>query len=332
MDEIKNILIAGATGLIGTALVRRLITQSQYHVWALGRNEQRARTHFANEWHHPRFHFISHDITQPLPPTHHTFHHIIDAASGAAPHLYSTAPVDVMKSNLLGVCNLLDYGIRHGLTRFLYISSGESYGQGDGRILTEDYSGYVDPMAFRSCYPSSKRAAETLTASYAHQYGIHAMVARPCHIYGPHFSESDNRVYAQFIRNALNGQDIIMKSSGSQYRSWCHVDDCVDALLTILHHGQSGEAYNIADPQSNITIRQLAEMIADITGRKVVIDTPDETERAGYNPVRQSILSTAKLQQLGWNITGTMRQKMEKTIHEAATHTPTNLQPAPITK
>ena len=318
MDEIKNILIAGATGLIGTALVRHLIAQGHYHVWALGRNEHRARQRFAHEWHHPQFHYINHDITQPLSHLHHTFHHIIDAASSAAPHHYSTDPVGVMKGNLLGVINLLDYGIEHGLERFLYISSGESYGQGDGRIFTEDYSGYVDPMSFRSCYPSSKRAAETLCASYAHQWGISTMVARPCHIYGPYFTESDNRVYAQFIRNVLRGEDIIMKSTGSQYRSWCHVDDCVRALLTILHHGQSGQAYNIADPGSNITIRQLAEMIADIAQRRVIIDLPDDIERAGYNPVSQSIFSTQKLQELGWTITGTMRQKMEDTIRQAA--------------
>lgn len=204
------------------------------------------------------------------------------------------------------------------MKRFLYVSTGEVYGEGDGRIFTEDYQGYVDINSPRSCYPSSKRAAETLCAAYSKEYGIDYVIARPCHTYGPGFTEQDNRVYAQFIRNVLNGEDIVMKSTGSQMRSWLYVDDCVEGLLTILRKGASGEAYNIADASSNISIRDLAEMIADIAGRKVIINLPSGAEKAGYNPVTKSVFSTKKLEALGWSIKGTMREKMENTINKCS--------------
>lgn len=312
MAEI-NVLITGATGLIGSRLAKKMLEANDCNVYAAGRNMERAMKRFAAFANNPHFHFVQYDVTAPL-QSDVSFDYIIHAASNASPNFFAEKPVEVMMSNLLGVKNLLDYGKSHGLKRFLYVSSGEVYGEGDGRVFTEDYQGYVDINSPRSCYPSSKRATETLCAAYGKEYGIDFVIARPCHTYGPGFTEQDNRVYAQFIRNVLNGEDIIMKSTGSQMRSWLYVDDCVEGLLTILHKGASGEAYNIADASSNISIRQLAEMIADIAGRQVIIDLPSDAEKAGYNPVTKSVFSTQKLEALGWKIEGTMREKMENTI------------------
>lgn len=312
MAEI-NVLITGATGLIGSRLAEKMLEANDCNVYAAGRNMERAMKRFAAFANNLHFHFVQYDVTMPL-QYDVSFDYIIHAASNASPNFFAEKPVEVMMSNLLGVKNLLDYGKSHGLKRFLYVSSGEVYGEGDGRVFTEDYQGYVDINSPRSCYPSSKRATETLCAAYGKEYGIDFVIARPCHTYGPGFTEQDNRVYAQFIRNVLNGEDIIMKSTGSQMRSWLYVDDCVEGLLTILRKGASGEAYNIADASSNISIRQLAEMIADITGRQVIIDMPSDAEKAGYNPVTKSVFSTQKLEALGWKIEGTMREKMENTI------------------
>lgn len=201
------------------------------------------------------------------------------------------------------------------MKRFLFVSSGEVYGESDGRIFTEDYSGYVDCMSPRSCYPSSKRAAETLCVSYMSEYGAGVVIARPCHTYGPDFSENDNRVYAQFIRNALRGEDIVMKSTGSQFRSWSYVVDCASAILYILLKGKNGEAYNIADEASNISIRELAEITASMVGRKVVMEVPDETERKGYNPVSKSVYSVEKLKTLGWQPVTSIKDGIRKTIN-----------------
>ena len=152
--------------------------------------------------------------------------------------------------------------------------------------------------------------------AYAAEYGADVVIARPCHTYGPHFTEQDNRVYAQFIRNVLRGEDIVMKSTGEQFRSWCYVVDCVSALLHILLKGECGQAYNIADANSNISIRELAETIADLGGRKVVIDVPDTDEKRGFNPVTKSVFSTEKLETLGWKANTSIKTGLLHTVSE----------------
>ena len=313
-----NILVTGATGLIGGCLVESLMLnpKKDYNVYASGRNEERAKNKFKNYVNDKSFHFVPHDVACPL-ECDISFDYIIHAASNASPNFFAQKPVEVIKSNIDGVANLIEYGFQHGMKRFLYVSSGEVYGEGDGRIFTEDYSGYVNCATPRACYPSSKRAAETLCVAYAAEYGADVVIARPCHIYGPHFTEQDNRVYAQFIRNVLRGEDIVMKSTGEQFRSWCYVVDCVSALLYILLKGENGQAYNIADDASNITIKELADTVASICGKKVIFNLPDSDEKIGFNVVKKSIFLTEKLKSLGWvPLHGTIEQKMRSTIKE----------------
>ncbi len=150
----------------------------------------------------------------------------------------------------------------------------------------------------------------------AEEYGADVVIARPCHIYGPYFTEQDNRVYAQFIRNVLRDEDIVMKSTGEHLRSWCYVVDCVSALLYILIKRKNGEAYNIADSNSNISIRDLAEIIAGIGKKKVIMDLPDDDEKRGYNIVKKSTFSTTKLDTLGWQVKVPIIQGLENTIQE----------------
>ena len=311
-----NILVTGATGLIGGCLVEVLMgnPNMNYHVYAAGRNEQRARSRFKKFADNKSFHFLRYDVLTPL-ESDICFDYIIHAASNSSPNFFANKPVEVMKSNILGVSNLIEYGLAHGMKRFLFVSSGEIYGEGDGRVFTEDYSGYVDCTSPRSAYPSSKRAAETICVSYADEYGCDIVIARPCHVYGPGFTESDNRVYAQFIRNVLNREDIVMKSSGEQFRSWCYVVDCVSAFLYILLKGKRQQAYNVADETSNIQIKELANMIASISNCKVRIELPPMSEKKGYNVVTKSIYSTQALNSLGWHpLEGSMKEKMERTL------------------
>lgn len=312
-----NIMVTGSTGLIGGCLVDALMLNPKrnYHVFASGRNNDIIRHRFSRYIDDDSFHSLIYDVTRPLECSIQ-FDYIIHAASNASPNIFAQKPVEVIMANIYGVDNLLRYGINHGMKRFLFISTGEIYGQGDGRAFTEDYSGYVDTMSPRSCYPSGKRAAETLCVSYAKEYGADIVVARPCHVYGPYFTDKDNRVYAQFIRNVIQGEDIVMKSDGKQFRSWCFVVDCVAALLYILLKGENGEAYNIADANSNISIRDLAETIAEIGHKAVVIDVPGDDEKCGYNAVTKSLFSTEKLEALGWDIKGSMKDKLKSTINE----------------
>ena len=309
----SRILVTGATGLIGSCLVDVLLTNPHrnYQVYALGRNEERARQRFNNYWETADFHFIRHDISLPL-DSDICFDYIIHAASNASPNFFKEKPVEVIKSNIIGVENLMEHGIRHGMKRMLFVSSGEIYGEGDGREFTEADSGYVNCATPRACYPSSKRAAETLCVAYAAEYGADVVIARPCHTYGPYFTESDNRVYAQFIRNLLDGKDIVMKSRGEQYRSWLYVVDAAHALLTILTKGAKGEAYNVADEQSNITIRALAELLAGAEDRQVVFDIDDAN--GNTTPITRATFSTQKLAQLGWRPLTTIAEGLQHTL------------------
>lgn len=315
-----NILVTGASGLIGGCLVETLMVnpKKDYQVYASGRNKERALTRFKRFANDDSFHFVQYDVLEPF-DSDLKFEYIIHAASNASPNFFAKSPVEVIKSNIYGVANLIEYGLQHGMKRFLYVSSGEVYGEGDGRVFTEDYSGYVNCATPRACYPSSKRAAETLCVSYATEYGADVVIARPCHVYGPHFTEQDNRVYAQFIRNILNNEDIVMKSTGEQFRSWCYVVDCVKALLYILLKGDKSVVYNIADGYSNISIMKLAEMIARIGNKKVLKANPTEEEKQVFNKVTKSVFSTEKLQALGYRIFGSMENKIYSTIQERTT-------------
>ncbi len=309
----SRILVTGATGLIGSCLVDVLLNNPHrnYQVYALGRNEERARQRFNNYWETADFHFIRHDISLPL-DSDIRFDYIIHAASNASPNFFKEKPVEVIKSNIIGVENLMEHGIRHGMKRMLFVSSGEIYGEGDGREFTEADSGYVNCATPRACYPSSKRAAETLCVAYAAEYGADVVIARPCHTYGPYFTESDNRVYAQFIRNLLDGKDIVLKSRGEQYRSWLYVVDAAHALLTILTKGAKGEAYNVADEQSNITIRALAELLAGAEDRQVVFDIDDAN--GNTTPITRATFSTQKLAQLGWRPLTKIAEGLQHTL------------------
>lgn len=310
-----NILVTGATGLIGGCMVDTLMQNpnKDYHIYASGRDESRARRRFGPYFDDPKFHFLIYDVLNPL-ESNVNYDFIIHAASYADPSSFVKQPVEIIRSNIDGIFHLMEYGLTHKMKRLLYVSSGEIYGEGNGSLLSEDYSGYVDCLKSRSCYPSSKRAAETLCVSYIEEYGVDAVIARPCHVYGPNFSNKDNRVYAQFIRNILNDSDIVMKSTGEQFRSWCYVVDCVSALLYILLKGERGQAYNIADKTSSLTIKELAEMIAMIGEKNVKMVVPPNLESKGYNLVSNSIFSTEKLESLGWSICGSIEEKLRKTI------------------
>lgn len=311
----KNILVTGATGLIGTFLVDVLMTNPArfYNVWVCGRYYESAKKRFGRYFDDPAFHFFDQDLTQPI-NSNTDFHYIIHAAGNSYPAAFSSDPVGTLRGTVLGIDNLLIYGKDHNLERLLLVSSGEVYGDGDGSTWHESDSGYVDPTNPRSCYPTAKRAAENLCACYQSQYGMDIVTVRPSHIYGPTFKHNDNRAYAQFMRNALQAQDIVLKSDGSQSRSYCYVADCASAMLYVLFYGKSGQAYNVADEDSFISIRELAELTAQAGGVNVSFSNPDETERRGYSTLNSIILDNSSLKALGWSAKTQIKEGIPKTL------------------
>ena len=314
------VLVTGASGLIGSFLVDFLmycneVLSCEINVYAMSRNSSYLSKRFTSHLSNNLFHILQHDVTVPLNGEIH-FDYIIHAASNAYPKLFSTDPVGTITSNIFGVYNLLEY-IRHkGGRRFLFISSGEVYGQRSfsEKGIDESSYGYVDINDSRSCYPNAKRLAETLCVSYAKQFGIDTVIARPCHTYGPTATPSDNRVSAQFINTALAGNDIVLKSHGKQLRSYCYVSDCVSGILTVLLKGVSAHAYNIANAESKVSIREMAEIIAELCGVEVCFELPTDVEKAIFNPMENAVLNADKLQKLGWIGNYGIREGIKRTI------------------
>lgn len=294
-------LVIGATGLIGSATVRALNYIRQTYglslsITAAGRTLEKLEQRFGKT---SDITFWCCDVSAfDQFPEHYDV--IIDAASSADPASFAKSPVSVMQANLTGVSNLLEQLRRQDSGILVYISSGEVYGSFTHEcLMTEEMSGYIDPMSPRSCYPSSKRAAETLCASYCQQYGIDVRIARPAHIFGPGFSETDSRASATFFRDALQGKNLVLTSSGKQHRTFTYITDCVSGLLSIASNGTAGQAYNVSNESNNVEFRQFAQHIANSAGVRAIFPEEDH-QPSSPNLIRASSLSDKKLRSLGW--------------------------------
>jgi nucleoside-diphosphate-sugar epimerase len=313
-----RILITGATGMIGSFFIDTLMYRNKRYdsnisIYAVIRNAIHAKNRFGMYWKNPLFKFIVQDVIEKINLTENV-DYIIHGASNAYPASFVADPVGIMKANILGLSNLFDYGIEKNIKRVLYISSGEVYGEGTGNDFTESYSGYLDYLNPRSCYPVSKRATETLCIAYSVQHNIDAVIVRPCHIYGPTITKADNRAFAQFTRDVLAKRDVILKSKGDQYRSYCYVADCVSALLVILLYGETRNSYNISGKDSNVSIAELANYIALTGGRKVVFNISTAEEQKGYSVISRAVLDPGKLESLGWQAKYTLPEGIKRTI------------------
>lgn len=304
----KTILLSGASGMIGSFLVDTLMFLNQSNIRgerckiiAIGRRKGDIAERFAPWLPSGELSIIEQDIREPLTITLPDIDYIIHAASTTHPRAYATEPINTILSNILGTKNLLDIS-RDKKSRFLLLSSVEVYGEnrGDVDYFDESYCGYINCNTLRAGYPEGKRAGEALCQAYISEYGVDANIIRLSRIYGPTMRQTDSKALAQFIRNGVNAENIVLKSTGSQYYSYLHVADAVQAILWVLLCGNCGEAYNAADEKSDITLRELAELIADYVGTKVVFDLPDATERKGYSTATKALLDASKLKELGW--------------------------------
>lgn len=300
----KNILVTGANGLIASYLIDFLVyvvetKKINLNIYALCRNEEKASKRFISHKNKEYFNLIIQDVCDNY-NFKIKFDYIVHAASNAHPKAFLENPIGVIEANVIGTKKLLDYSVKNGNERFLYISSSEVYGENQvvEKYKEDDY-GKIETMNFRSCYPESKRMAETLGCCYEKQYGINFISARPGYIYGANYIEESTRANEEFIKLAIAGKDIILRSKGEQIRSYCYVADCVSAILLILLKGESGKAYNIANEEQEVSIKEFVEYLAEVTNVKVIFNIED-IQNKGYAKVKNTILDNTSLKILGW--------------------------------
>ncbi len=300
----KSVLVTGASGLIGSCIVDMLLwcnknRNADITVYAAGRNGRALQDRFDIAQTDGIF-AVQYDATKPI---HFDFcaDFIIHCASNASPDKYVSEPVDTMMSNIFGMYNILEYAKTVHCQNTVYVSSSEVYGQiASGDPLLETAYGFSDILSVRSSYTSSKRATETLCVGFSKQYDTPVCIVRPGHIYGPTATASDNRVSSAFARDAADGRDLEMKSAGSQIRSYCYCVDCAAAILYVMLRGECGEAYNISNKHSIITIKQMAELLAQAGGVSLHRTVADEEMKKQFNPMDNSSLNSDRLEALGW--------------------------------
>ncbi|MCD7779924.1 MAG: NAD-dependent epimerase/dehydratase family protein [Candidatus Gastranaerophilales bacterium] len=311
----KSTAITGATGLIGSYMIDFLLyVNEQYNlnmkIYAMSRSIKKLEKRFKQN---NNLFLIEQDLNEPLKQTFKA-DYIIHCASNAHPLAFSLYPVETMKTNLLGTINLLEM-IKGTNTKFLYISSGEIYGNNiDEKPFTEDDLGLIDTKFARSCYPEAKRAAETLCISYSMEYDINVNIARLCYVYGSTITNENSRADAQFLRNAINNEDIVMKSEGRQKRTYCYVADVVSALFIILLKGENNEVYNISNPNSICSVKEYAEVLAELANVNIIFDIPCKTEKKGYSKPLDSVLNSDKLINLGWKPLYSLKDGLKNTL------------------
>ena len=312
-----RILVTGASGLIGSCLIDLLLLANNhgrfFEVYALGRNAEKLRNRFSAFGDLSCLHFVEQDIRDPL-DEEIVYDYIIHGASNADPRKYFLYPSETMLINLEGAKNILNYCKNHTATKAIMLSTFEVYGNLGKDFYEESDYGLIDQNMLRSCYPESKRCMELLTRGYIEEYGVKAVIGRLCSIYGPTMKMDDSKAHAQFIKNALRYENIIMKSKGEQRRTYCYVIDAVTGLLCVLERGNVGEAYNISNENSIVTIADVAKTIGDIVGTKVVFDMPDSVENKGFPKPQNCILMNSKLKNLGWVGNYTLFKGMSETI------------------
>ena len=318
----KTLMLSGATGLLGSFLIDVIMRKNRQEgldcrILALGRNREKAAKRFPNYMEEGCFEFIPYDVKEPFVRDDlGTVDYILHLASNTHPMQYSTDPIGTITTNIIGLQNMLEFAADHQAARFAFASSNEIYGEnrGDAELFDEDYCGYINSNTMRAGYPESKRCGEALCQAYIAQKGLDVVIPRFTRSYGPTMLMSDTKAISQFIKKGIAGEDIVLKSAGTQYYSYTYMADAVSGLLTILLCGKCGEAYNIAEEHSDIMLKDLAAIIAGINGKKVVFEIPDAVEAAGYSKATKARLDGSKLQELGWKPRYDIRQGIERTV------------------
>lgn len=304
--EGKKILITGATGLIGSGIIDLLLRYNDTHemnivIFVAGRSKEKVYERFSCHFSEQYFNFVQYDALKSISLCD-SVDYIIHGASNATPSDIGEFPYETIKANLVGVSNILEYANECKVVNTVFISSSEVYGQLKTiEPIEEGMYGSIDFLNPRNSYSVGKRAAENLCISFSSEYNMHVSIVRPGHIYGPTAQISDNRVGSLFAHNAAKGENLTLKSDGSQIRSYCYVIDCATAIMLVLLKGENCKAYNISNPKSIISVKELATLYAQFADVKLQFCLPTQEEAKIFNPMSNSSLCSNELMRLGWN-------------------------------
>lgn len=314
----KSFLITGATGLIGSIMIKCLLELNrQRHldikILALVRSLEKASLIFGQN--NDNLQFLQIDLKEiNANSIGKEVDYVIHLASPTVGRFMEENPVETFDLAYRSTYALLSFAKQTDVKSLVYVSSLEYYGQVlDDRLITEDEQGYVDPMSNRSSYPMGKRAAEYLCYAFSKEYGTPAKVARLTQTFGAGISDNDNRVFAQFARSIIKGEDIVLHTTGESAKPYCYTVDCISAILYILLKGQNSESYNVANPDTYISIRDLAEFLKQHFNPKIDVRV-EMNDNMGYAPVTKLRLSAQKLMTLGWQPQFGLKEMFERLI------------------
>ena len=302
----KTVLVTGATGRLGMYIVEALNKADidwnlNMNILALARSEEKLKKVFGASLQLPNIHPMVQDITEPI-RWEGEVHYIFHTAGAASPQDFTNQPVDTLWGHVQGTRNVLELAREKKTQKVLYVSTVEIYGEWkaeDG--IREDDMGPMHCDNARACYPEAKRLCETMFASYEAQYGIPYVGVRLCHTFGPGISLEDGRAFAEFIKDVIDGKDIVLQSNGSAQRTYTYVADAIGAILLAFTKGKE-HYYNIANPNNLISIRDLAELIAglDPNGKVKVVYSNQDEQKLKYLPFKLGIMNVDRIMDLGW--------------------------------
>jgi len=237
--------------------------------------------------------------------------YIIHGASYASPHYFRTKPVAVLSPNVIGTHHLLELAKAKNIKGFLFFSSGAVYGKNFKEVVAENDYGYLDPLDMVSCYSESKRMAENMCKCWHDQFGIPVKMVRPAHIYGPTMDiVNDSRVFANFVRDIVKGENIVMKSDGSAKRSFCYIADATVAYFKVLLEGANGEAYNVGNDNAYLPIKKLAEIFVSTFPEKKLKVIVEKGQSKGS----KMLMSSKKVEGLGWKCSFSIAEGLKRTV------------------
>lgn len=315
--ENSTVLITGAAGMIGSYLMYTLTALNDLRSYnikivALVRDKAKLQSYFRSR---NDIIVIEQDVCDRI-NYNDKVDYVIHAASPASPKIMKEKPVDTIMANTIGTFNTLKFAKRNNVKSYLYISSREVYGEPYDwqEEFTEETYGFVDPILPRSCYSEGKKAAETMCISFKEQYGLNVKIARPAHTYGPGMSIYDGRVQADFLKNIVNNENIIMKSTGEALRTYTYIRDVISALFLVLLDAED-VVYNMADESAKITIKGLAELLVGLyPERNLKVEMQIDEDTKGCAPFKLGIINSDKIKKIGWKPTITLEEGFKRTV------------------